>query len=72
MSNLLVFRGMTKLDIIAPNMLRNIADEEPEHAVVFAVKNDEITYHSSTGDVYKMLYYVESFKNYLMNGGFEE
>ena len=68
--NILPFTGLTTRDLDAASILNAIAEEKPDHVVVFSIKDDEITYHSSTGDVYKVLYYTESFKNYLMNGGF--
>lgn len=70
--NIVPFTGLTKADLDAATILNAIAEEKPDHVLVFSIKDDEIAYHSSTSDPYKLLYYVESFKNYLMNGGFDD
>ena len=69
--NVVQLNCLTTLDLDAAKILKAIADEKPDHVVVLAVKDGEITYHSSTADEYKVLYYVESFKHYLMSGGFQ-
>ncbi len=73
MGKIIPFTGVVgvNINLDAPTMLRNIAEEGAEHAVVFIIKDGEISFHSSTGDVYKLLYYAESFKDYLMSGGFD-
>jgi len=73
MSNVIQFKGMTSLPINAKNMLKNIAEENPDHVFVIVWPNDGSmpTYHSSTPDTPVVLMRVQEFIHKYYNGDFE-
>jgi hypothetical protein len=54
---------VTRHDIPAENMLRAIADEEPDHAFVICWPKDGSmpTYHSTTSDMPVVLHRLQTF-----------
>ncbi len=73
MSNVVFLDMLTKQDISAENMLRNIADEKPKNAFVIVWHEDGKmpTYHSSTGDTPVVLMRLNEFIHKLYNGDFD-
>lgn len=71
-NNIIPFTGITKLDLNAARMLRNIADEEPEFAFVVCWPKDGSmpTYHSNTGDAPVVLYQLQKFIHKELAGDF--
>lgn len=63
---------ITRHDIDAPEMLRNIAVDEPKHAfvIVWPDDNTEPTFHSSTGDYPVVLMRLHHFIHKYYNGDF--
>lgn len=74
MSNIITFTGMTKNDIDAPTMLRNIAEEKPKNAFVIVWPEDGSlpTYHSSTSDMPVVLMRLQEFIHKYYNGDFSD
>lgn len=72
MAEILKFDGITKHDISAASMLREIAKSKPSHAFVIVWPKDgsEPTYHSSTGDVPVVLMRAQEFIHKWYNGDF--
>lgn len=63
---------ITKHDIDAVAMLRNIADEKPKHAFVITWPEDGSmpNYHSSTGDTAVVLLRLHEFVHKYYSGDF--
>jgi len=59
-------------DLNASNMLRAIADQEPNHAFVIVWPKDDSmpTYHSSTGDIPVVLMRTQQFIHKYFNNDF--
>jgi len=73
MTNIIKLDLFTKLDISAPDMLRNIADENPKNAFVIVWPEDGKipSYHSSTGDTPVVLMRINEFVHKYYNGDFK-
>jgi hypothetical protein len=73
MAEIIVLDVITKHDIPAERMLRNIADGEPEHAFVITWPKDGgvPSYHSSTADTPVVLMRLREFEHKLFSGEFE-
>lgn len=68
MSNVVDFPGATLLDISPSTMLSNLVEEELESVVVVGCRKDGSTVlASSTGDLYKMLWFLEVGKLEVLN-----
>lgn len=66
MTNVIKFPGPTLQDIDATSMLREIAEMEPVNALVITWNdNDEVSYHSSSGDHKVIYWYVMGMARYL-------
>jgi hypothetical protein len=73
MADILKWTGLTKHDISAPSMLREIAKEKPKNVFVIVWPKDGgmPTYHSSTADMPTVLMRVQGFIHKFYNGDFE-
>lgn len=72
MTNIIPFRGVTKSELSASDMLKNIADDcKPKHAFVICWYEDGLpSYHSSTGDAPVVLYRLQEFMHKEFSGDF--
>lgn len=72
MGDVIKMKIITKNDISASDMLKNIACENPNHAFVVVWPNDGSmpTYHSSTSDVSIVLMRINEFVHKFYNGDF--
>lgn len=63
------FKGITKLDIDAHDMLKNIAEDPSiEKVIVIAVGKESTTYHSSFGSRCEVVYNLDLMKHRILNG----
>lgn len=72
MAEVITLPCLTKLDINAASMLREIAKEKPANAFVIAWPKDGKmpTYHSSTADTPVVLLRIQEFIHKYYNGEF--
>lgn len=73
MADIIELDVVTRHDIPAERMLRNIADEAPDHAFVIVWPKDGKlpTYHCSTGDMPVVLMRCQQFIHKCFDGSFE-
>jgi hypothetical protein len=72
-ADIIDYPGITIQSLNAPDVLREIADENPKHAFVIMWPKDGRcpTFHSSTEDMPVILYQIERFKHFIFSGGFD-
>lgn len=73
MGNVIKFPGITKHDLPAQEMLKNIAEENPDNCFLIVWPNDgtDPTYHSTTGDTPVVLMRLQQFVHKFYNGDFD-
>jgi len=74
MSNVIKLDILTRCELDAPTMLRNIADESPDKVFVICWPTDgsHPTYHSNTSDTPVVMMRVQEFIHKIYNGDFDE
>jgi hypothetical protein len=72
MSNVVKFHGNTTLDIQADEMLKEIASEQPQEAIVISLLNHETHLHCSFNDLKKIVFYLEKVKHMIMSGTYRD
>lgn len=70
--NIVKFKGVYYGELSAPEMLRNVAYDSPNHAFVIAWPADGTmpSYHSSTSDMSVVLLRLQEFIHKYYNGDF--
>lgn len=70
--NVIKLNITTTLDLSCPEMLRNIADENPKHAflIVWPEDGSEPTYSSSMADTPLVVYHIQEFLHKLYANNF--